>query len=85
MKTLNFTIIASVAFLSFLFSILIFTLAEIFEPKPKWEIYTPEDIYYIDGLRLESETGIDTIFVSQKDLEIYLANITAEDSKHRVD
>ena len=48
--------------------------------NPEIEIYTLYDIYYIEGLKVTSETGLVYKAKSKQDLREYIGTITAQDA-----
>ena len=64
----------------------LFIIAIIFiwfpQPKINLEIYTPENIYYINGLTVTNEVNEETkTFETPEDLNIYISNVTANDTQ----
>jgi hypothetical protein len=68
-----------VALLAYTFLVIQLTEAQ---TKTDLEIYTQDDIYYIDGLTVTRENSNDGyIFITQQDLKLFISDLTYNDIK----
>ena len=68
-----------VALLAYTFLIIQLTEAQ---TKTDLEIYTQDDIYYIDGLTVTRENSNDGyIFITQQDMKSFISDLTYNDIK----
>ena len=65
--------------LSYIMALLVYTLIVVnLVPETDLEIYTQDDIYYIDGLTITRENSNEGyIFTTPEDMKLFIADLTA--------